>query len=225
MPASKGDNLKKPEETNLPDSRSPMLGLRSITDQYERIQLYELADYVPEKVATQYELARNLYLYAYHVYRFYMVAQHQVLITLEFSIKECIGKKKIKRYGEKIKKGSGLAVCLHYIFDKCLIENTDFPIWQDRRRVDAEHQYQIKKIEEMQEKGLESIELDYDDIDYDDIDYEGHALELDYLEMLSKNMPDIRNRHAHGTSMLHNQVRTTFENVSVIINKIYKPDS
>jgi len=217
MSFSKEECLRTPEEAYFPDSRSLAFGLNDISDQHNRIKHFYLEEYVPEKVATQYEVARNIYLYAFNVYRFYMVAQHQALIALEFSIKECIGRKKIKRYGEKIKKGNGLSGCLHYIFDKGLVENADFPVWQNRSRIEAEQKYQMKKLEEMQAKGLKSIELNFDDIEYEE-----HSLEFDYLEVLSKNMPKIRNNFAHGASTLHNQVLTTFENVSVIINKIYK---
>ena len=111
MPASRGDELKTPEKAYLPDSRSLAFGLNDIADQFNRIERYELAEYVPEKVATQYEVARNLYLYAYNVYRFYMVAQHQALVVLEFAIKECVGNDEIKRYGKEVKKGRGLAAC------------------------------------------------------------------------------------------------------------------
>lgn len=97
MPASNGDHLKTPNEAYLPDDRSSAFGLASIEDQYNRIRVYDLADYVPEKIATQYEISRNLYLYSYNVYRFYMVAQHQVLVTMELAIKKCIGTNEIER--------------------------------------------------------------------------------------------------------------------------------
>ena len=219
MPASKGDSLRKPEKAYLADSRSSAFGLNDISDQYERVEVYKLNDYVPEKVATQYEVARNLYLYAYNVYRFYMVAQHQALVALEFAIKECIGNDEIQRYGGEIKKGRGLAACLHYIFDKELVENADFAIWQHRCRIDAEQKDMYAKLNEMTEKDLDEIELNYDEIDYEE-----DSLELDYLEVLSRILPKIRNSYAHGSSSLHNQVLITFENVSTIINKIYKPE-
>ena len=148
-----------------------------------------------------------------------MVAQHQALVVLEFAIKECFGKKEIAKYGNEIKRGCGLAACLRYVFDKGYVVNEDFPVWQNRQRMDAEQKYQFKKLEEMEEKGLKEIELNYDEIDYDE-----HTLEYDYLEVISKTMPYFRNMHAHGTGMLHNQVLVTFENVSTILNKIYKPE-
>jgi hypothetical protein len=125
---SKGDNLRRPTEAYLPDSRSAAFGLNDIADRLKKIEAYKLEEYVPENVATQYEVARNIYLYAFNVYRFHMVAQNQALIALEFAIKDCVGESKIKRYGEKVKKGSGLAGSLNYMFDKGLFENSAFPI-------------------------------------------------------------------------------------------------
>lgn len=217
MTVSKGDNLKTPEEAYLPDSRSPAFGLYDIEDQFNSIKKYELAEYVPEDVATQYEVARNLYLYSYNVYRFYMVAQHQALIALEFALKEYIKFDEAPTSKKKKKNGRGLGASLRYVFDKGLVENADFPAWQNRRRVQAEHKYNIQKIEELKEKGLERISLNYDEINHEE-----HSLEWDYLEVLSDIIPKIRNDHAHGSSTLHNQVLITFENVSIIINKIFQ---
>lgn len=217
MTISKGDTLKKPEEAYLPDSRNISFGLNTIEEQFNRINRYELAGYVPEDVATQYEVARNIYLYAFNAYRFYMVAQHQALIALEFAIKECFGMDEIKAYGKKIKKGKGLACCLRYVFDKEILDNADFPMWINRRRMDAEHKFRMGKFEELKEKGLDRISLNYDEINYEE-----HTLEFDYLEVLSNYFPETRNDHAHGTTSLHNDVLITFEDVSIIINKIFK---
>jgi hypothetical protein len=219
MTVPKGDELRTPDLAFSPDPRSPMFNRLHISDQYHKIAPYQLEEYVPEEVAAQYEVARNIYLYAYNVYRFYMVAQHQALVSLEYAINECIGKDAIRRYGREINKGRGLSASLRYLFDKGLISNDDFPVWRNRRRMDAEQQYEFQKIAEMEDKGLESIELDFDKIDY-----EAHELEYDYLEVLSETMPYFRNLHAHGSSHLHNQVLITFENVSVIINKIFHPE-
>lgn len=219
MPASKGDGLRKPEKVYLPDSRSAAFGLNDISDQYERIEAYTLEDYVPEKVFTQYEVARNLYLYAYNVYRFYMVAQHHALVVLELAIKERFDTNEIERFGKEIRKGRGLSACLHYLIDKGYIENNNFPMWYRLPRMHADDNYRISKMQEMKEKGLDEIELDYDNVEITK-----QPEDFDYLDMLVRKMPKMRNTHAHGSQMLHNQVLVTFEDVSTIINKIYKPE-
>lgn len=217
MSIPRSDSLRTPDEAYLPDSRSPMFGLKSIEDQFNRIKVYELSNDIPEKIITQYEVARNIYLYAYNAYRFYMVSRHQALIVLEYAIKERYGREEIAEYGKSIKKGRGLAACLRYVFDKGFVVNEDFQFWRDRRRADAQWKYELQKIEEMERKGLNEI-----DLDFDEIDYEKHTLEWDYREVLSETMPSYRNEHAHGSSILTKNVLDIFENVSTIINKIYE---
>jgi len=218
MPASKGDSLRIPEKAYLPDSRSSAFGLNDISDQYERIEVYKLENYVPEKVFTQYEVARNLHLYAYNVYRFYMVAQQQALVVLEMAIKECFDPDVLRQYAKEIGKTRGLYTCLRYVIDKGFIENADFPAWHRGPKLKAEYEYSIAKMQEMREKGLEEIDLNYSEAVVTTT-----PEDFDYLEVLLNCMPKMRNSHAHGTDMLHNQVLITFENVSTIINKIYKP--
>ena len=83
--------------------------------------------------------------------------------------------------------------------------------------MEAERKYDFQKLEELKEKRLDRISLNYDEIDYEE-----HTLEYDYLEVLCDVLPKIRNDHAHGTSSLYSTVLNTFENVSIIINKIFK---
>lgn len=227
MPASKGDEFKSLESIYQRDPRQNPTKLdmatfessdRTIADHHARIAPYTLDETVPENIATQYEVARNIYLYAWHTYRFYMVAEHQALVALEYAIKQAVGKKKIKKFGEKRKVGGGLAACLRYINEKNLVCNEDFASWQHSRRSHAESQFQMDLIREMSEKGINEMAYDTDDINVEDYPYEH-----DYLAILSEGLPYIRNTHAHGSSMLHNNVLNVFEIVSTIINKLYAP--
>ena len=167
MPVSKVDSLNTPETACQADERSRAFGVADISNQYRLIEPYGLDENVPEVIITQYEVARNLYLYAYYVYRFYMTAQHQVLITLEFAIKERFGADIIAKYGRDIGMRRGLALCLRYVFDHDYLVDRDFPTWHQRNLRAAEKDYQIRKIEEMEARGLDSIELDYSEINPD----------------------------------------------------------
>lgn len=217
MSVSKWDQLVTPDKAYAPDDRNHSFGINDIAAQYALIESYVLGDYVPEKIATQYEVARNLYLYAFHVYRFYMTAQHQLLTVLEMAIKERFGEIELKAYAKEIGKRPGLYVCLRLIFDKGYIENSDFPIWHKRPKIQAEHDYLIEMIKEMESKGLDSI-----DLDYSKAEITAKPEDHDYLEVLLGYLPKMRNTHAHGTSMLHDDVLLMFENVSIIINIIFK---
>lgn len=44
--------------------------------------------------------------------------------------------------------------CLHYIFDKELVVNSDFPVWVNRHKMQAERECEIQK---MKAKDLKSI--------------------------------------------------------------------
>jgi hypothetical protein len=50
-----------------------------LADHHEQISAYLLHAGVPQEIVLQFETARNVYLYAWFVYRFYPVAEHQCL--------------------------------------------------------------------------------------------------------------------------------------------------
>ena len=191
---------------------------RSVEEHHARIAHYALHDGVPESVITQYEVARNLYLHAWAVYRFYMVAQHQALIVLEFAVKERFGQKKLGRFARNQGLRPGLAACIKYLAYHQYVRNSDFDLWWHRRKMHSQEMFQLEVIEKMKAEGLK--EYSYEP---DDIDLERYAFDYDYLSVLAENLPPIRNEHAHGSSMLDRQVEGIFEIVSTIINKIYDP--
>jgi hypothetical protein len=216
MSDSPSDELRIPQLAYEPDVRSAAFGLKDIDVQYQLIKPYALTDRVPEKIVIQYNVARNLYLYAYNVYRFYMVAHHHALVTLEFAIKEFVGEAKLEAYRKEQNFSRGLRLCMAYIREQKIVTNSDFSVWQRRNRTHAEEQYMMDKIAEMEAKGLKSIPLDFDEIDPEQFD-----IEWDYLEVLCENLPSQRNEQAHGSASLYNQVLITFDIVSTIINKLY----
>ena len=81
----------------------------------------------------------------------------------------------------------------------------------------GEGHYEREKLQEMKEKGIKSIELDYSDVVVTDEDLQDY----DYLTVLLKYIPSIRNNYAHGSGMLHNQVLHSFEVVSELINQLF----
>lgn len=217
MSLSKLETLRIPLDVYQPDTRNIYFGHDNEEVQHALIAPLCLSDDVPEKIVVHYETARNLYLYSFNVFRFYMVAQQQALTCLEFAIKERFGKDEIKRFGKRNKCGTGLAACLYYVFDHDLVQSDDFPNAERRRRRSAESEYQWLKHKEMKEKGLIEIELDYDEVDYD-----GYVYDDDYRDVLRNSLPSFRNDHAHGSSSLYTaHVLAVFEDVSVIINKIF----
>ena len=93
---STADLLKQFEKINVPDerafcfSRYDKAGLRETTleDHFADIARFHLSANVPREVTIQYETAKNIYLYAWYVYRFYPVAEQQALASLEMGLRQ-----------------------------------------------------------------------------------------------------------------------------------------
>lgn len=85
------DSLCEPDPRNLSfvcfDASAG--GFRSVTatDQIGDIAQFTLRDEVPEPVRVHFETAKNLYAYAWFVYRFHAVAEQQALTSLEFALR------------------------------------------------------------------------------------------------------------------------------------------
>ncbi len=54
----------------------------------EEVASFTLSTEVPQSIKIHFETAKNLYAYAWFVYRFYPVAEQQALISLEFALRE-----------------------------------------------------------------------------------------------------------------------------------------
>jgi hypothetical protein len=216
------EELRTPESSLLPDARSVM---DSITPEYlcNSVKQFELAEYVPENIRHQYDTARNLYIYGYNVYRFYVIADKQLYSTLEFAIRECIGEDELKRYllqKRKEKKGNpslGLRLYIGYLIEHKLIQNEDFPQWHHSRAQHAEHQYMLNVSKKMDEENLDSYTLDPDEIDLD-----AYHFDWDLTKVLSETIPALRNGLVHGSSSLYTGRIGHFEQTSIIINKMYE---
>ena len=185
-------------------------------DLHKAVSECVLSDAVPESLRVHFDTARNLYVYAFFVYRFYPVAEHHALACLEFALRERY-QKEIPKIYYRDSKFLTLKQLLRYAVDKGDVRNEGFKRWHQAAAIKAKHRYMHEKSEEMLEQGLDQIELDYTQVKVTDID-KNHG----YIEDIIKILPDIRNHYAHGSKMLHNSVLGTIQLVSEIINQIYK---
>lgn len=185
-----------------------------LRDLHEAVSKHALHARVPEDIMMQFETARNLYLYAWFVYRFYPVSEHQALACLELALR--------KRFESDLSEEElggrkpTLSPLLRYAIKHGHIKHEGFRRWYEAAQRRAMQRYEMEKTDEMYAKGLKQIDLDYSEVVVTDEDRN-----LEYLNFISKFLPELRNHYAHGTSMLHNQVLTTLEVVSEIINQIY----
>jgi len=92
------ERLRPAEYVCRPDPRNMMFVRVDLTkgtsrpielaDHHEQISAYALHAGVPQEIVLQFDTARNVYLYAWFVYRFYPVAEHQSLACLELALRE-----------------------------------------------------------------------------------------------------------------------------------------
>ncbi len=216
------DEFRTPVNVLAPDQRNFHFGVTSIEVLYARISQCSLNSYVSEDIRVQFDTARNLYLHAFYVYRFYVVAERHVLTTLELATRECIGDKTLVAFQNELKASGvhftkGLRLYLEYLARHQLIKNEDFPIWHRRNEIAAEEAYHDKIFKLMEEQGLKEYQWDESEIDESAFD-----VEWDYVKVLCEILPKIRNNHSHGSTILHNQVSLSFVNVSIIINKMFE---
>lgn len=187
-----------------------------LKDFHADVSEFVLNEAVPQAIKVQFETARNLYLYSWFIYRFFPVSELYAFTCLEFSLRTKYEGEIPKQYFPRSPEPT-LKPLLKYAVDIGHIKNEGFQIWQDRVRQKARFRYEIEKTNEMKERGLKEIELNYADIEIKDIDKNWN-----YINILKESLPNLRNHYAHGSPTLHIQVLGTIQIVSEIINQIYE---
>lgn len=188
-----------------------------LNDHHEAIAPLTLHAGVPEHIVEQFETARNLYLYAWFVYRFYIVSEQHSLACLELALrdrlKEEIKAGKIKYRGKK----PTLRPLLEYAVKQKLIRNEGFEAWRHRGVIRSRERVRMEKFQEMSEKKLEEIAWDESDIEVtpEDLDWDLAAKLVEFLSGL-------RNIYAHGSETLHNYALSRIQLVREIINQLYE---
>lgn len=204
----------------------------SIGAHYADIAAFSLHDGVPDDIATQYDVARNIYSYAWFEYRFFNIAEAQVLIVLELALKERLGEKNVKAYiknrnadslsgtGKKSNLKIGLKTYMEYCRDNQLVSNRRFSAW---------HRYptqQARHLAEQKQSAWAAAEMERtckNQIEIPEIIIEALPPDksYDHVQHLINNVNHMRNGYAHGSTMLHSQTLQTFEMVSEFINQLY----
>src|SRR5437016_3265947 len=136
--------------------------------------------------------ARNVYLYAWFVYRFYPVAEHHSLACLELALRERL--KEDIRTGKIEFRGKRpmLRALLKYAVAQGIVKNEGFETWRNRGEINSRARADLEKFREMSEKYLTEITWDESDIQVTAED-----LNWDYANMLVDVLPDLRNQYAH----------------------------
>lgn len=214
------ESLRTLESVANPDPRTSLTwgqNSPSIAVHLTDISAIQLSSAVPEEIAIQFETARNLYLYAWHVYRFYMVAATQALTTLEFGLRERFPDRLPKPYQSKNQKRPMLAGMLAYAIDQGLVRNQGFSRWHRAAAQRARHRSSEKILVTM-------IEVVFDSVGH----AEPYSLVIspedqswDLVASLRNGLPSLRNTLAHGGPTLTRSVLGTIELVAEILGQLY----
>lgn len=213
------DALREPDAVLVADPRTNAAEI--LVDRQERIGQFRLAESVPHAIRVHFETAKNLYLYAWFVYRFYPVAEQHALSALEFALRERLTEvlpaAETKRWQ---KRPPGLKVLFKRAEEVGLISNEGLRMREPHALMAAKGRVSWEKGQEMLAKGLESIEWDEAQVVPLPGDYRA-----DWLSILTETLPNIRNTYAHGSRTLHPSVLGTFTHVADLINQAYTRSS
>lgn len=186
-----------------------------LADHYSHVNRFALHGDVPERIRSQFNVAKNILLYAWFVYPFFSVAELSVLAVLEFALKTRMGDKGMSEL-KAMKKPRGLYSYIEFARDNGWIRNEVFSAYHRAPFESARQEYLRRKSEEMQEKGLESIEINYDEIEVPTVN------EIDYVSVLLGRVNNIRNAHAHGDTFLYPaSAWQSFEMTSEFIDALF----
>lgn len=187
-------------------------------DQIDDVACFVLRLEVPESVRVHFETARNLYAYAWFVYRFYAVAEQQALASLEFALRERLETEVVQFPLSNKRRPRGLSDWLEQAQARGIIANERLSsryAWALER---ARSRAEFERLEEMKRLGLLTMVVSDSDVRPSQED-----LEHDWIGVFVSNLPTIRNAYAHGSPLLHPTVLRTFEIVSELINQLFVP--
>ncbi|MEK6669353.1 MAG: hypothetical protein AABZ19_11060 [Pseudomonadota bacterium] len=214
------EGLRNPASVALPDIRTKVMAgdvSASLAVHHADIEAIRLSGAVPEPIAIQFETARNLYLYAWHVYRFYMVAKVQALTTLELGLRTYLPDRLPEPYQRPRQKQPMLAGMLGYAIDEGLVRNDGFRRWHEAAERSARQRRSFEIVRTMIDQQLEVIEHD----EMEPLEITPEDQRWDLLSVLRESLPHARNKLAHGSTTLTNQVLGTIELVAEILGQLY----
>lgn len=195
------------------------ISMISLDERHCEVAAFTLHANVPLDVRIHFETAKNLYLYAWFVYRFYPVAEQQALAALEFGLRTRLAMLHPAKYGPNSTWIPSLSKMLETARKDGLISNAGMRATERWAMLRARNRVSDHATRRLIESGAEFIEFDPDSAVPEPQDYSADALSI-FIETL----PAIRNALAHGSSMLHPTVLGTFEIVADLVNQLYPVD-
>lgn len=213
-PVSHGDALRDSDAALKADPRTN--GLAMLAEYQQEVAKFQLVDAVPYDVRVHFETAKNLYLYAWFVYRFFAVAEKHALATLEFALRWRLVPLFPGESGADAKRPAGMRTLLERARREQLISNAGLRATRRWALQRARQRVSDEATRKLIETDAEFVEYEAWDIEPEPVDFSDDPLST-FLETL----PGIRNDYAHGSAALHPSVLGTFEIVCDLINNLY----
>ncbi|MGN7100332.1 hypothetical protein ACTHR6_01900 [Ralstonia holmesii] len=195
-------------------------GFRPITaaDQLGDIAQFTLRDEVPEPVRVHFETAKNLYAYAWFVYRFHAVAEQHALTSLEFALRARLAEELKQASPKRTQLPRGLQKWLEVALERGAISNNRISWRAEWALQRAKSRAPVEQILEMQRLGLTAMR-----VDYSNVQPSAEDLNHDWIGSFIDSLPKIRNAYAHGSELLHPTVLNTFGVVCELVNQLFTP--
>jgi hypothetical protein len=215
------DYLRTPETVCTPDPRSPKSHYLTgqpvtVEYQYSVISGIELHSGVPEDIRIQFETTKNLYLYAWFVFRFYPVVMLHAYACIELALRERFEAEMIAAGKSKREFGPSLSGLLTYAMESGNLKDENFSVWQHRTKRNAQRRTANELWQEAKRNGLNEITIDEEQFEIKEED-RNH----EYVSTLVRILPKLRNHYAHGSTSLDNQALGEIELAAEIINQIF----
>lgn len=223
------DSLRDATTALEPDARARTTGairadgtvsMVTLEERHAAVSGFALTLAAPLDIRVHFETAKNLYLYAWFVYRFYPAAEQQALATLEFALRARLAMLYPDLYGTHSKWIPRLSKMLETARKDGFISNSGMRATERWAMGRARDRVSDDATRRLIESGAEFIEFDPDSAVPEPQDYSDDALSI-FMETL----PAIRNTYAHGSSMLLPTVLGTFEIVTDLVNQLYPAGS
>lgn len=201
-------------------------------DRYRLIQRYELHGDVPTDVRAHFDTARNLYLYAWFVVRFHLVAEQHAMASLEMALRKRLEAAAVideEGFCERIlppkkagdpprnrKERAMLKLLLTLAAEQRFLRNE----WIQNRAAWAVF---LARERESLERGQKMLEQGLDEMLAPATPAVPNEAELnfDWIGHFAATMPDVRNDHAHGNSAFYANVLWTFEVVQDLVQQLF----
>lgn len=201
------DSVRTPG--NVRDS-DPRTQHQTLEQRIAYIEQFALSLDVPGEVRIHFETGRNLFVYAWHVYRFNMVAEQHILASLEMAARLRLA----VFTGDEPPRG--LAKLLRAASVNGLIANERLSNRDERALEMARDRHRHAEMRRMNEEGLNNCVVNYTHVQPTE-----EELQFDWIGRFITALPQLRNMHAHGTDNLRPNVGRTFDIVCELINQLF----